>query len=110
MIVVVDGNILVDGMTVGSIEEYNNAPRRYELAQEVLSMSNYMVKMDGMKVRMFHNCNYNDVEDWANEHCHEGEVEIISLVDCGRLPSASSRIYPNESMPDLVYKPFVAVG
>lgn len=32
MIVVVDGNILVNGMTVGSVEEYNDAPRRYELA------------------------------------------------------------------------------
>lgn len=72
-------------------------------------MSNYVVKMDGEKVRMFHNRDYDDVLDWAKVHCR-GNFKIVALSDCGRLPSASSRIYPNESMPNLVYKPFVAVG
>lgn len=71
-------------------------------------MSNYVLKLNGEKVRSFSNPVV--AKAWADKHCHEGEVEIISLVDCGRLPSASSRIYPNESMPNLVYKPFVAVG
>lgn len=73
----------------------------------VLSMGNYVLKLNGEKIRSFTNPVVANA--WAKKHCHSGNVEIVSLVDCGRLPRASSRIYPNESMPDLVYKPFVSV-
>lgn len=69
-------------------------------------MGVYVVKMNGEKVRQFNNMMV--ARTWALKHCH-GKIEIMSLADCGGLPKASSRIYPNEDMPSLVYKPFVAV-
>lgn len=69
-------------------------------------MGVYVVKMNGEKVRQFGNLMMARV--WAEKHCH-GKIEVVSLVECGGLPKASSRIYPNEDMPKLVYKPFVAV-
>ena len=70
----------------------------------------YVVKMDGEKVRMFNGVDYDKVEEWANLHCRSGKVRIVSISDCGRLPKASSRVRPNLNMPDLVYKPFVSLS
>lgn len=69
----------------------------------------YVVKMDGMKVRTFSGVPLEKVERWANLHC-SGKVEIVSLYEYKGLPRASSRIYPNENLAPLVYKPFVAIG
>ena len=66
----------------------------------------YIVKMDGMKVRDFQDLL--SASAFARNHCR-GKVEIVRLADCGRLPSASRRRHPNEDMPSLVYKPFMAV-
>ena len=67
----------------------------------------YVVKMDGEKVRPFKDLR--TAKNWADIHCRGGKVEIVKLAECGELPRASSRIYPNEDMASLVYKPFVAV-
>ncbi len=69
----------------------------------------YVVKMDGEKVRSFSGWNYDRIEAWAKLHCR-GKIEIVMLKDCGRLPKASSRIFPNENLGKLVYKPFVSLG
>lgn len=69
----------------------------------------YIVKMDGEKVRSFSNIKLEIVTDWAIRHCR-GKIEIIELLECSKLPRASSRIYPNEQMPDLRYKPFVSLA
>lgn len=69
----------------------------------------YMVKMDGMKVRMFHNRDYDDVLDWAEAHCR-GNFKIVKYVECRGLPRAYKPIKPNLDMPNLVYKPFVSLG
>ena len=68
----------------------------------------YVVKMNGEKVRSFDNVNILVVSAWARKHC-QGEIEIVNLTDCGRLPSASSRRKVNMDMPDLRYKPFEAL-
>lgn len=70
----------------------------------------YVVKMDGEKVRMFRGLNYDNVAEWARLHCRSGKVEIVGLSDCGRLPKASSRVRPNLDMPELRYKPFVSLA
>lgn len=69
----------------------------------------YVVKMDGEKVRMFNGVDYNKVIEWARLHCR-GKVQIVSMSDCGRLPKASSRVRPNLDMPELRYKPFVSLS
>lgn len=69
----------------------------------------YVVKMDGMKVRTFDGLSLDKVEKWARTHC-KGDVSIVSLAECGGLPRASQRIYPNEDLNKLVYKPFVSLG
>lgn len=69
----------------------------------------YVVKMDGEKVRGFSGVRYESVLAWSRLHCH-GKVEIIKLTECAELPHASQRIYPNQDMPKLVYKPFVSVN
>lgn len=69
-------------------------------------MSKYVVKMDGQKVRMFDDAVIAGA--WAARHCR-GKIEVVPLVDCGRLPEACGRLYPDLSMPKLVYKPFEAV-
>lgn len=70
-------------------------------------MDDYVIKMDGMKVRAFSNAVV--AAAWARKHCHEGKVEVVHLKDCGRLPKACGKMYPDLSMPGLVYKPFEAV-
>lgn len=70
----------------------------------------YVVKMDGMKVRSFSNVSLEKVSEWAINHCHQGKIEIVELSECHGLPRASSRIYPNEDMKKLVYKPFVSLA
>lgn len=69
----------------------------------------YVVKMDGMKIRMFKDPVM--AKAWAKKHCH-GKVEIVGLKDCGRLPRACGKMFPNLEMngKGLVYKPFVDVG
>ena len=67
----------------------------------------YVVKMDGHRVRQFKNKNV--ACRWAAKHCH-GQIEIVSLSECSGLPQASRRIFPNEDMPNLVYKPFISLG
>ena len=69
----------------------------------------YIVKMDGMKVRAFYGWEHDDVVEWAENHCH-GQFEVVGLKECDRLPSASGRIYPNEDLVRLVYKPFVSLA
>ena len=69
----------------------------------------YVVKMDGEKVRCFSGVRYESVLAWSKTHCH-GEVSIIKLSDCGELPHASHRIYPDQSLPNLVYKPFASLS
>ena len=68
----------------------------------------YVVKMDGMKVRSFDNLLVANA--WAKKHCRSGNIEIVKLTDCGRLPGASSRRYPNEDLGSLVYRPFQNVN
>lgn len=65
----------------------------------------YVVKMNGMKVR--------DFDDIIGarafiRHCH-GNVKIVRMAECKELPRACGKMYPNEDMPGLVYKPFAAV-
>ena len=69
----------------------------------------YVVKMDGEKVRSFSNWDYDKVCEWAKLHCR-GRVNIVRLKDCDRLPKASKmRFAPKLEMPDLRYKPFVSL-
>lgn len=70
----------------------------------------YVVKMDGMKVRSFSGISLERVSKWAVEHCHHGKIEIIGLSECKELPRACGRMYPNEDMKKLVYKPFGALA
>lgn len=67
----------------------------------------YVVKMNGEKVRSFNNLLVANA--WAKKHCH-GKIEIVNLSECSGLPRASSRIYPNEDLGVLTYKPFIAVN
>lgn len=69
----------------------------------------YVVKMDGEKVRSFSGVSLATVSTWATKHCR-GKIEITELSECGGLPRASSRIYPNLDMSKLVYKPFVSLA
>ena len=69
----------------------------------------YVVKMNGEKVRSFDNVDLLVVRAWANKHC-QGVVDICSLSECAELPRASSRIYPNEDLGKLTYKPFVSLA
>lgn len=65
----------------------------------------YVVKMNGMKVRDFDNV----VSARAFvKHCR-GDVEIVHMNECKRLPRACKPIHPNLDMPDLRYKPFVGL-
>lgn len=66
----------------------------------------YVVKMDGEKIRQFSDVTV--ARAWAKKHCR-GKIEIVPLVACRELPRASSRIYPNEDLKSLVYKPFISV-
>ena len=70
-------------------------------------MDQFVVKMDGEKVRVF--MDRKVAKAWAKKHCR-GKVEILPLIDCGRLPSASSRIRPNEDLKKLVYRPFISLA
>ncbi len=56
-------------------------------------MRDWIVKMDGVTVRSFHNRTYDYVQDWAVKYCH-GKVKIIALVE-GINPKAS-RMHYNE--------------
>lgn len=56
-------------------------------------MKDWLVKMDGMTVRSFHNKEYEYVRDWAKKYCH-GKVKIISLTETEN-PKAS-RMHYNE--------------
>lgn len=67
----------------------------------------YVVKMDGMKVRSFSGISLERVSRWAVEHCHYGKIEIIGLSECKELPQACGRMYPNEDMGKL---PFAALA
>lgn len=61
--------------------------------------------MNGMKVRDFDNV----VSARAFvKHCR-GDVEIVHMNECKRLPRACKPIHPNLDMPDLRYKPFVGL-
>jgi len=71
-------------------------------------MVRYLVKMDGEKVRSFDGWEYDDVKEWAEIHCH-GKIDITTLSECAELPHASQRIFPNQDLGELVYKPFVAL-
>lgn len=66
----------------------------------------YVVRMNGQKVRMFKDARI--ASAWAAKHCH-GRVEVTTLTECKELPRACGKMYPNEDMPGLVYKPFAAV-
>ena len=69
----------------------------------------YVVKMDGEKVRSFTNISLEKVATWATLHCH-GKIEITTLSECAELPHASHRIYPNQDLGKLVYKPFISLA
>lgn len=72
----------------------------------------YVVKMDGMKVRKWIVNSDKDLElmkRWAERHCRGKKVGYVKLTDCGRLPKACGKLYPDLSMSKLVYKPFVGV-
>lgn len=66
----------------------------------------YVVRMNGQKVRMFSNPVI--ASAWANKHCH-GRIEITELTECKELPRACGRMYPNEDLGKLVYRPFAQV-
>lgn len=68
----------------------------------------YVVKMDGEKVRVFQGVDIKVVRRWAEMHCR-GKVKIVRLEDCGRLPEACGRMYPCLDLNKLVYKPFLSV-
>lgn len=67
----------------------------------------YVVKMDGEKVRVFDNRLM--AYAWARKHC-SSEWSVVSLVDCGRLPDAARRRYPNENLDSFVYKPYTSLN
>jgi len=67
----------------------------------------YIVKMDGEKIRSFNT--KLEAAAWARKHCKSGKVEIVSLAMCKELPRASSKVRVNLDMPDLRYKPFVQI-
>jgi hypothetical protein len=72
----------------------------------------YIVKMDGMTVRQFTvrtDKEYLVMLAWARKHCRSGKIEIAKLKDCGRLPRAVGKMYPNLDSPNLVYKPFMSL-
>ena len=65
-----------------------------------------VLRMNGEKVRTFNNST--EAKVWAKKHCH-GNISIVYLTECSGLPKASSRIYPNEDIGKLTYRPFVAL-
>lgn len=65
----------------------------------------YVVKLEGQTVRCFQNKTREEVERWQSRYCKHGV--IVELVSQNALPKASGRIYPNEDMSNLVYRPFV---
>lgn len=66
----------------------------------------YLVKVDGCTIRMFKDPM--KAKMWAKKYCHDGYT-ITGLVERD-LPRANNFIFPNEDMPDLVYKPFMSVN
>lgn len=68
---------------------------------------NYVVKMDGMKVRGDFD-NYDKACEWAEAHCR-GSWEVVGMTECGQ-PRACTPIRPNEDLPELRYKPFVSLA
>ena len=69
----------------------------------------YVVWMDGEKVRSFSGRPLDYVQKWAKLYCKGSNVRITTMSSCP-LPRASRIVKPNLDMPDLRYKPFVSMG